>query len=431
MAPSTAISATSLDLAGAGWTVGITVAALFIVIVAVGFTILVRRRRTLGTQDDGIAELAKRANILLVRADDAVKNAEDELGFAIAQFGAEKTAEFASTVAEAKTALTRAFALKQRLDDAVPDTDTQRREWNGGIVAACESMTAKLGAQTAAFGIRRQQESDAPASLVAVRAAIADTAARIAPVTATLDGLRGDYAPTAIATVAGSIEQATALLDSATAAADSAEAQLAARASAADTIQQARQHAQQAEQLLDGVDRLATALQIARGQLAQLVTEADGGLTEARAVRDAPPDPDTGAAVNSAIAGIEGALAAAGQPATAKDPTTGIQKLQEALGTLDVALGSARNQQQRLEHARTALVGALLTARSQIATTGDFIAARRGSVRTDARTRLSEAQRLLTIAEAEADPVAALDTARSSVTYSRDADALARYDVLG
>ena len=30
-----------------------------------------------------------------------------------------------------------------------------------------------------------------------------------------------------------------------------------------------------------------------------------------------------------------------------------------------------------------------------------------------------------------ADPVTALDTARASATYSRDADALARYDVMG
>ena len=81
--------------------------------------------------------------------------------------------------------------------------------------------------------------------------------------------------------------------------------------------------------------------------------------------------------------------------------------------------------------AKAATDAALLTARSQISTTADFIDSRRGGVGADARTRLAEAQRLLTIAEAEADPVTALDTARSSATYSRDADALARYDVMG
>ena len=73
--------------------------------------------------------------------------------------------------------------------------------------------------------------------------------------------------------------------------------------------------------------------------------------------------------------------------------------------------------------------GALVAARSQLAVTRDFISARRGSVGAEARTRLAEAERLLTLAEAEADPLLALDTARSSASYSRDADALARYDM--
>ncbi|HRN28506.1 MAG TPA: hypothetical protein PK890_02195, partial [Terrimesophilobacter sp.] len=69
-------------------------------------------------------------------------------------------------------------------------------------------------------------------------------------------------------------------------------------------------------------------------------------------------------------------------------------------------------------------------ARSQLVTTRDFIAGRRGGVGVAARTRITEAERLLALAEAESDPVAALDLARSSATHSRDADALARYDLL-
>ena len=84
-----------------------------------------------------------------------------------------------------------------------------------------------------------------------------------------------------------------------------------------------------------------------------------------------------------------------------------------------------------MDAARTALTGALVAARSQIATTADFIDTRRGGIGPEARTRLAEAPRLLVVAEAESDPVTALDTARASATYSRDADALARYDVMG
>ena len=95
------------------------------------------------------------------------------------------------------------------------------------------------------------------------------------------------------------------------------------------------------------------------------------------------------------------------------------------MATLDTALAGARNQQQRLEHARTALVGALVAARSQIGVTKTFMAGGRPDV--GARTRLAEAERQLMLAESESDPVEALDAARRAATNARDADALARY----
>ena len=70
-----------------------------------------------------------------------------------------------------------------------------------------------------------------------------------------------------------------------------------------------------------------------------------------------------------------------------------------------------------------------LAATNQIATAREFIAGHGGSV--EARTRLAEAERQFTIAQAAADPVEALDTIRRSVTLAQDADALARYDAMG
>jgi hypothetical protein len=262
-----------------------------------------------------------------------------------------------------------------------------------------------------------------------VRAAIAGTSARLPASSATLDQLKRRYAANAVAPVSDSIEQATGQLQAAQAAAEAAQSGLSGEAgTVADSIQSAQQDAARAAQSLDAIDRLASTLAGLTTRLEQLAAEARRDLAEARTVRDAPPDPAIGAAVNDAMGEVDRALAAVGDPSTAADPAAGIQQLENAIGSLDLALGSARNQAERLEHARTALTGALLTARSQISTTADFIDARRGGVGADARTRLAEAQRLLTIAEAEADPVIALDTARRSATFSRDADALARYD---
>jgi hypothetical protein len=67
--------------------------------------------------------------------------------------------------------------------------------------------------------------------------------------------------------------------------------------------------------------------------------------------------------------------------------------------------------------------------KSQISAAHDYIG--RYGAGVDARTRLAEAERQLTIAQAEVDPVEALDAVRRSVTLARDADALARYDTMG
>jgi hypothetical protein len=118
-------------------------------------------------------------------------------------------------------------------------------------------------------------------------------------------------------------------------------------------------------------------------------------------------------------------LDVADAPTASRNPVHNLARLGSAVAALDTALAGARNQQQRLEHARTALVGALVGARSEIGVAKSVMAGTRADV--DARTRLAEAERQLMLAESEGDPVAALDAARRSATAARDADALARY----
>jgi hypothetical protein len=423
-------AADTVDLLGAGSVALITIVVIFVGLVGTGFAILFRRR---GRVNEGAEPraLAKRASVLLVRVDDAVRNGADELGFAIAQFGEEGTREFAAVLTEARAKLTEAFMLQQRLDDATPDSPSQSRDWNARIVHLCEAAQSALEQQERAFRERRASEKDAPASLAAVREAIAATSARLPASATALAALGRRYSPAAVATVSDSVDEAKALLDAASGAADAAESRIAdAAGPVAESIRSAQQDVARAGQALDGIDRLASTLGELSARLEKLVGVARDDLAEARAVRDTPPDPATGAAVNEAISRVDAVLTGLGVPSSVGDPAAGIQSLEAALASLDLALVTARNQAQRLEHARTALAGALLTARSQLATTGDYINARRGGVGAEARTRLAEAQRLLTIAEAESDPVTALDTARSSATYSRDADALARYDAM-
>ncbi|HEU4848864.1 MAG TPA: hypothetical protein VFS93_00450 [Terrimesophilobacter sp.] len=453
------------ELVSAAWTVGITLVVIFVLAVGAGFWLLARRtarqgraaRGAAGRGKDALGALQQKANILLVRADDAVKNAEDELGFAIAQFGDDTSQEFERVLVTARSDLREAFGLQQRLDDALPDTATQRREWTARIVHLCESTQDALDAQEKAFAARRELEKNAPSDLAAVRRAIEALDARMASSTATLATLRSDYSASAIASVADNLDRAAQEREKATSAADRAQEALDGRGDgvaadaapragaprgdarpadarpadarpATDLIREAGEGAYRAGLFLDAIDALRDELGKASDAVTSLRGSTQKNLAEARALRDAPPDADSSAAVGRAIGTVERALAA---HALLTDPLATLEVLRAANAELDSSMAGARNQQRRLDGARTALVGALVGARSQLTATRNFITTRRGGVGAEARTRLAEAERLLAVAEAESDPVAALDTARSSATYSRDADALARFDLIG
>jgi hypothetical protein len=436
-----AIRTASTDLVQGVTTALVTIVVLFAIVVVVGFTLLARRRRRTAavtvaeaappteTQGEaGIAQLATRANIALVRLDDAVARNDDEFGFAIAQFGDERTQSFAEALAGARANLTESVRLKQRLDDAAPDSATQQREWNARIVHLCETSQQSLAAEAATFDALRRKESDAPTELKAVRMLVVSTSMRVPAAESALAALTARYSPAVVAPVSGNVAEARALLTSAGQGAEQANARLAdpLATDVAGQVQDARDAGQAAVRLLDAVDALAASLATESTRLTELSTRSQADLAEARAARDAAADPDSGAAIGSEITALEGVLGSLDPT----DPATSIDRLQAAIATLDTALASARNQAQRLEHASAALAGVRVSARSQIAATQDFIASRRGGVGAEARTRLAEAQRLLAVAEAQSDPVAALDTARSAATYARDADALARYDAL-
>ena len=112
--------------------------------------------------EPSLDELEARAGRLLVVTDDAVKTSEDELGFAIAQFGDEAAAPFAAALQGAKEQLTAAFRIRQQLDDAFPEDDTARRAMLTEIVTRCEDANERLDAQAAAFDRLRDLERNAP-----------------------------------------------------------------------------------------------------------------------------------------------------------------------------------------------------------------------------------------------------------------------------
>ena len=292
------------------------------------------------------------------------------------------------------------------------------------MIALCERAQRTLTDETATFGEFRRREVDAAASLADIRTAIEATRARLEPTRARLETLADTYHPARSLGIASNVDAAATLLDDASRTAEAVAPRISAAgvSNIAEELQEARQHVHRAQQQLDAVDRTAADLATATDALATLVRDTQRDLADAKVQRDAAPDAETGDAIIRAIASVEAALVAGEHT---KDPIAELDRVGNAVAELDLALASARNQQQRLEHARAALVGTLVSAKSQIAEVRGYIGGRGGGV--DARTRLAEAERQLMLAQAETDPVEALDTARRAVTHARDADALARY----
>ena len=419
-----------VDDVARGATVAVVTVVVVVGVLLVGGIVLLFRRRS-GAQPSsasGLGALRTRANIMLVRADEAVTAGEDELGFAVAQFGDTRTSQFAASMADARAKLAEAFRLQQALDDSVPESAQKKREWTLQITALCEAAIATVAGQDRDFSRLRGAEADSPARIADLRARIAAERADLAATAGTRERLLASYDP-ALLGADDPVEAATAALDAAAESVDDAEARIA--PSGVNTVGGLLEDAEGSLRRAAGVQQaqrqLGARLDAAASALDSLVDSTERDLAEARLQRDAAPDADTGAAIIGAVADVEKTRSAVG---ASRDPVAGLDALTTAVATLDTALASARNQAQRLEHARVALAGTLVSAHSQIGALKQLVSGGGRSVGAEARTRLAEAERQLMLAEAEADPVEALDAARRAVTHARDGDALAHYDAM-
>jgi hypothetical protein len=388
-------------------------------------------RRIRAAERAEVTERSRTAAISLVRADDLVEAASDELGFAIAQFGERATADFAATLEVSKRQLREAFALKQKLDDEVPDTEAETRQWTEQITRLADEATARLNAQTREFDTRRGAEQNAPLQVEQLRRKLDRATDRLSGGSATLKRLATTYSAAALTSFSGNVERARAAVEAGRRAVDVAATRLADGATepVGEHVSAAEQALFTATTLLDAIEIGEDQLHIGFASLEASLRTAEEELAEARALRDRHEESETSAGLNRVIAAADAVVAELRRPGRVSDPSADLARLREALDGLDVTRSEARNRQLRLENAREAFVGARLAARSQIGLTREFITANRGRVGADARTRLAEAERQLALAEAEADPVSALDGARRAMTHATDADALARYDV--
>ena len=413
------------------------------VAVVIGIIVIlsVRRRRkpTVNARAGEPAELAavatvdleRQAGSALVATDDAVKTSEEELGFAVAQYGEETVAAFRTAITTAKGNLSQAFTIRQQLTDAAPDTEQQVRAWNAEIIRLCVDANAALDREADAFDELRKLEQNAPAAVTALRAEQQQVRARSATAATSLQTLSTRYAPSSLSTVADNVDQSVERLAFADTALTDAETDVASGdlAGAAVSIRAAEEAIDQAGLLLDAIDKLGADLDAADRSITDVVADLRNDLQLARS----QPDPN-GSLVN-VIAATDAVVADVEQKRAAGPHAPGelLSQLEAANTSIDGILQQVRDSQAQLQRAQSQLGHALSSAGAVVSAAEDYITARRGAVGADARTRLAEAGRNLVQAQqlAASDPVAALASAQTADQLARAAIDSAQSDVSG
>ena len=375
------------------------------------------------------AELARAAAIALVATDDAVKTSAEELDFARAQFGDEATAEFAQVLALARQYLDHAFSLKQQLDDDIPDTEQQQREWYEQIVELCTVANAGLDEKSAKFDELRELEATAPEGLARVRELRAVVGAELDAATARLTELRGHYAPEALATVSDNPEQGGSRLAFADAQISEADTAISAgdRSRAAVGIRAAEEACAQARLLARAIDTLGADLASAVENVAALIADLEADLVTATSL----PDADGRLAATAASTRQQIDSARARLDASARNPLATLASLQAANTAIDGLIAEVRDAQARAQRVQQLLTETMRQAQAQISAAGDYITARRGAVGAEARTRHAEAGAALqhAIETQTSNPEQALQYAERADRLAREAIQYAQRDV--
>ncbi|MEV7973758.1 TPM domain-containing protein [Cellulomonas sp. NPDC089187] len=374
------------------------------------------------------AELDRRSASALVQVDDAIRTAEQELGFAQAQFGPEATGEFERVLAQAKAQVTEAFRLRQTLDDDEPDTDPQIRETSTRILQIVEQTTAALNAQEQAFTKLREVEAQAATALDNHARAVAEQRARIPATRTTLDTLAARYPADALDSVRDNPDQATALLDQVDTALEQGRTAVQAgdRRTASRYARAAEEALGQVRTLLDAVDNAGAELATIGARLDAAIASISSDLEDA--ARMAPQDPGVQTRAAEARTAIDQARTAR---TGSGDPLAALRQITAAEAAIDSALAPMREAADRAARARTLLDQVLARVSAGLRGTGDYIETRRGVVGPQARTRLAEADRLYRAAadQRDSDPEHALAAAQQAELRVTEAQRLAQADV--
>ncbi|MEX2236776.1 MAG: TPM domain-containing protein [Dehalococcoidia bacterium] len=348
-------------------------------------------------KDRQTGELAKRANAALIDTDEALREAEQEIGFAEAQFSESEVQPFRDALTASRAELNEAFTVRQQLDDDKPEDPDTRRNMLQQIVAHCDKALSGINQQKERLRELRELEKNAPQILTKLPAELDTLRARIAETRRAFERLQG-YNPSSWQAIRGNgseaekrVAAAAELIEQGTAAQSADDRQAMARAA-----RQAQVAAREADVLLDAIDHMEKALAESRVQLPAEIEAAEKDVSSARSYLATYDGPD-GGRYSQSLAEAQRLLVEAEREAGGASPDylAAIKKARQANTTADQVLEVALAAAEAKKRVERAFASALRDAEVSYTKAEDFIGGRRRGIGNQARTRLAEARRHL------------------------------------
>ncbi|AKV57945.1 TPM domain-containing protein [Corynebacterium riegelii] len=362
----------------------------------------------------------------LVSADESITQGKEELRLATAEFGADRVRPFTSAMNTATSTLQRAFNTHQKLYDAIPETEPEKRAMLVDIVSSSGKAEQALRDKTAEFNEMRGVLMRAPEEVDKVRARTIDIRARLEPAQRTLDELRARHTEEMLQSIADNVDIARDSLTEAEKHLDEASElarQGAGRqASLIDVLSAATRAVDLSDTNLTAIEHAEETLRNAQANLPALQREIEDELRQIEEVKAARAQ---GAQID--VAALDEVAEAARRvlvdvdKRAAHDPLSLYTELSDVDARIDeqlaIAQGAAGDQHRALQ----LFDQQMQVATAQIQGAEDLIRSRGRIIGSHARTLLAQAKREY----AQAHQLRVQDT-RAAIDYARTATNTAR-----
>ena len=373
----------------------------------------------------------------LVSTDESIRRGKEELKIALSEFGPERVRPFTKAMNHSTSTLQKAFHLRQRLDDAIPESPAERRQMLVEIVSSCGQADDALDAQAEEFAKMRDLLIHSDEKLDELTQRTVGLRARLPEAESTLAGLKGNYDENVLSPIVDNPELAAASLDEAEKLLDKArkvqEQPAGQQGPLVGLIRDIEHACEMTDRLISGVENAEENIATARGNLEALNAEVEGEIDEARGLERQGKAQGTTADWDALeeLLGRAGTTVNEAKAHGQQDPLGQHTALTSIDTQLDEALDRVREKTSTHARQLDLFRQQISVAESNIQAAEDLISSRGRIIGSGARTALADAKRLHAQAlHAERSDIrAALQSSREAVAAAQAALQRAKEDI--